>query len=388
MNTYLFQFGIKPDISLAELQALTKNARITQVLPTIFSVDLENDVTARDLQDRLGGTIKVIRHCSYIEQPNPESLLEIVTHTLLAEQADGKIVYAVSELGRDHLPQINAVAVKERLANLGRSAQYKDGSRHGLSAAVLLHKAKLLEIYVISNGESTSVGVTISVQNIDDWTNRDRNKPYADAKKGMLPPKLARMMVNIGLGAVSKEKPILLDPFCGSGTVLIEALASCSKVYGSDLDLDSVKGTRENLEWFCEDYELENTSDISLADSTKVQVDTPVDLIVTEPFLGKPKPNAAHVPNVLRGLEKLYKGSFKNWKHLLTENGVVVMVFPRIEITLESGKIVSYDMHSFVDSLAEMGYTTISKPLVYSRPLAVVQREIFVLRYSTQTKEN
>ncbi len=386
MHTYLFQFGTTPDLSLKELQSLVTNTRVTKILPTVFSADLVDDAEALSLQDRLGGTVKIIKHITQVAEPTPENLLEVITHTLLSEQTTGKIVYAVAELGRDHLPQIDAVAIKTRLANVGRSSQYKDGSRYGLSAAVLLHKSKLLEIYIISNGEATHLGVTLSVQDIDDWTNRDRNKPYADSRKGMLPPKLARMMVNLGLGAVDVQNPVLLDPFCGSGTVLMEALPWCSKVFGADQDPDSVAGTRENLEWFTNCYELENTGVVLLSDATKVLTSEPVDLIVTEPFLGKPKPNPALIPNILRGLEKLYKGCFKNWKKLLKENGVVVMIFPKIEITLESGKTVSYDMHSFIDSLAEMGYTTTSEPLVYARPQAVVQREIYVLRYSTETR--
>ena len=64
---------------------------------------------------------------------------------------------------------------------------------------------------------------------------------------GMLPPKLAQMMINL-----SRETGILptkiYDPCCGLGTVLIEAInMGITDVYGSDLSAKMCSCTEENI---------------------------------------------------------------------------------------------------------------------------------------------
>ncbi|MDY6778140.1 MAG: THUMP domain-containing protein, partial [Candidatus Nanohaloarchaea archaeon] len=59
-----------------------------------------------------------------------------------------------------------------------------------------------------------------------------------------LHPKLARTLVNL---AGVKAGDAVLDPFCGTGGILIEAgLIGCA-VYGSDVSEEMVEGCRENL---------------------------------------------------------------------------------------------------------------------------------------------
>ena len=61
------------------------------------------------------------------------------------------------------------------------------------------------------------------------------DKPYRDMRRGMLPPKLARSLVNLAIGAKSPSDMTILDPFCGTGTVLMEAMLLGTHVVGTDL---------------------------------------------------------------------------------------------------------------------------------------------------------
>jgi tRNA G10 N-methylase Trm11 len=61
--------------------------------------------------------------------------------------------------------------------------------------------------------------VTIACQDIDAYTKRDTSKSR-DMVVGMMPPKLAQIMINL---ATEGRKEIIYDPFCGLGTILIEA---------------------------------------------------------------------------------------------------------------------------------------------------------------------
>ena len=82
------------------------------------------------------------------------------------------------------------------------------------------------------------------------WFKRDRTKPYSDRHKGLLPPKIARILVNLAVGQVDPEGKTLLDPFCGSGTILLEAGVMKMRLFGNDLDPVQTAGAKRNLDFF------------------------------------------------------------------------------------------------------------------------------------------
>ncbi|MBD3262967.1 methyltransferase domain-containing protein [Candidatus Woesearchaeota archaeon] len=62
-----------------------------------------------------------------------------------------------------------------------------------------------------------------------------------------LKPKWARLIINLSR---CKESCVLLDPFCGTGSVLIEAAIIGCKAIGSDLDKRMIKGAKKNLKHY------------------------------------------------------------------------------------------------------------------------------------------
>ena len=386
MHTYYCLLGNTPQLSHIELASVVKNATLTKIQESIIAVDLPSDADAEALLDKLGGTIKIIRHIEVFSKPDDQEIIEAAIKVLTKESSKTKIVYGISEIGRDHLPVFDGIKIKSHLQNLGYSAQYKSGPRAGLPTALLLHKAYVQEIVLIGSNTGTFLGKTIAVQDIDEWTNVDRNKPYSDRKKGMLPPKVARMMVNWALADVPEDgNPVLYDPFCGSGTILLEAMAlGKTKLIGSDLDPDAVTGTRQNIEWYSREKDIVVDAKVHVGEVSKVTPTTEVDLIVTEPYLGKPRPNPAKVPYIIKGLEKLYKGAFKHWATLLADGAQIVIVMPTIEVESKSGKKTVYSLEKFIDSLRNLGYTTTSDPVEYYRSQAIVKRSIYKLQYNKE----
>ena len=95
---------------------------------------------------------------------------------------------------------------------------------------------------------------------------------------GSMSPKLARSMVNL---TMVKPGERLLDPFCGTGGILIEAGIIGSKVVGTDIDPKMVEGTIKNLQ-YCNvmDYE------VFQADVRKLKLDYKVDAVATDPPYG------------------------------------------------------------------------------------------------------
>lgn len=95
---------------------------------------------------------------------------------------------------------------------------------------------------------------------------------------GSMSPKLARCMVNL---THIKKGERLLDPFCGTGGILIEAGIIGTRVVGTDIDPKMVKGTIENLK-YCDinDYE------VFQADVRKLKLPYKVDGVATDPPYG------------------------------------------------------------------------------------------------------
>ena len=95
---------------------------------------------------------------------------------------------------------------------------------------------------------------------------------------GSMSPKLARCMVNLSR---VKKGDLLLDPFCGTGGILIEAGLIGCKVVGSDIYWKMKNGTAINLE-FCgiKDYKTFNL------DVRELKMYEKVASVVTDPPYG------------------------------------------------------------------------------------------------------
>jgi tRNA (guanine10-N2)-dimethyltransferase len=105
---------------------------------------------------------------------------------------------------------------------------------------------------------------------------RPRKKPFFHPSA--MPSKMARCMVNLAHG---KAESLVLDPFCGTGTSLIEASYIGCRAVGVDAQNRMILGTRKNLRFFNISAE-----GLLLADSRKPPF-FKVDCIVTDPPYGR-----------------------------------------------------------------------------------------------------
>ena len=95
---------------------------------------------------------------------------------------------------------------------------------------------------------------------------------------GSMSPKLARCMVNLSR---VKEGQLLLDPFCGTGGILIEAGLIGCKVVGSDIYWKMKNGTAINLDYYgITDYRTFNL------DVRELKMYEKVAAVVTDPPYG------------------------------------------------------------------------------------------------------
>ena len=127
-------------------------------------------------------------------------------------------------------------------------------------------------------------------------------------------PKLARCMVN--LTGVT-EGDLVLDPFCGTGGILIEAGIMGAKVVGTDIDVRMVEGTIKNLN-YCgvKDYE------VFQADAREIELPYNVNAIATDPPYGISASTGGEES------KNLYAQSLVTIEKLLTDDGRLCMATP------------------------------------------------------------
>jgi len=362
---YYFFLGNTPDLSLLELKSLLSSAP-TQLSPLLASYD--GELNLEDIGVRLAGTRKIARTLTSCA---PGQVLSEIA-TILRSLPNKNV--AITDYAELKLTQSEIRGLKDQVDRPLRFVSLDTGE-HEL---VMLAHQHVAELNLIRSGENIIIAHTVWIFDAEDWIRRDRNKPYRDIKRGMLPPKLARMLVNIA--TQGKSGLSLSDPFCGTGTVLTEAtLAGCAPLYGSDTNPAAVTGAEENLLWLKSTFNLPDiTAKFSLTDATHLHsFVSVVDAIVTEPYMGpllddrNPLP-LSKIQDIAKGLDKLYRGCFKSWGKILPVGGRVVMTIPSFAVY---GRVIPTIS---IDTISSLGYNYISS-VAYGKPGAVVIRNITIL---------
>ena len=105
-----------------------------------------------------------------------------------------------------------------------------------------------VELMIIIDGISEHIfwgKRIISKHPRDGWVQRvATERPFF--KPISLDPRLARVALNF---VIRNSETIICDPMCGTGGVLLEGALLNQPMVGIDLDIEMVKGSKENLEW-------------------------------------------------------------------------------------------------------------------------------------------
>ena len=168
-----------------------------------------------------------------------------------------------------------------------------------------------IEIRGLITDSTVYVGLKIDEINRSKFEERKvQNRPFFSPIS--LHPKLACALVN--LSSIKKEET-LLDPFCGTGGILLEAGLIGAKVIGSDIEDKMIDGCKKTLDFYkVKNYKL-YCSDIG--DIGK-HIDK-VDAIVTDLPYGKSTTTKGEKMN------RLYQRAFENLSKLLKKGGRAVI---------------------------------------------------------------
>ena len=372
----LFIPGKNWRLSLAELASFieTRKAkfRVRSFSKEFFVVEIEEEKGGWGIAD-LGGFIKIGDVTATLStesvkeavlQKNKEAKAQISRVIAssgliddLLKTASGKTVFGVSVYCAEKslrpfsrsIQRFVGSTVKRELAGYGKKSKFMGFSRERkqpqLSHIEVLKKNLVenkAEILFCVGKYETFVAATIAVHNPFEFQKRDVDKPV-QRKIFAIPPRLARIMINLAACTAGKA---LLDPFCGVGTILQEALLSKAKAFGVDINRWCIEAARRNMEWLKDEYSLENAEYRVLQGdvhrlSQKIGWEQ-VDCIATEPDLGPPLrqiPTTSYAMRIAGKLEPLYYSLLEEAYKVLKSHGRLVLVSPYIKT--RSGKPVT-----------------------------------------------
>lgn len=389
---YYFVLGTNTALSVAEICQVF-SGRDWQLLAQDFLVgELPASFDADQEIRKLGGVIKIGKIVTVIKSGNDRKLLEKIADIAdqrLASTTGGKFNFGFSSYGKRYFNKKDyGLKLKKYFQDQEISSRFVV-SRENTLSSVVVSQNKLLtrgvEIILAGDGDDILIGETLAVQPFKDLSLRDYGRPARDDLSGMLPPKLAQVMLNLS-GKID-ENTVIIDPFCGSGTVLTEALLmGCKKIFGSDISAVAIESSRKNLSWVREMYKIE-AAEYKLFVKKAEQLSKfikpeSVNAIVTEPYLG-PQRGKIEFQAVVRELEELYTIAIQEFYKILKPGGRVVMVWPLyygerpISPSYEGFEIISV----LPTELKNSQFIRISQrnTIVYGRPGQKVYREIIVL---------
>ena len=400
---YLAVLGRQPEISLAELQAQFKDVHKISNKVAIFKNDQVPDT------NRFGGTLKFAK------------LLTKMPFDYLISLPEGKITLGVSDYSKKpskKRAENEALKLKRTMKKRGRNVRVVPNKTPELSTATSHHnqlgeKPRHVELILVEKTWYLSLGA----QNITAYAKRDQARPARDAKVGMLPPKLAQILIN--LCGPLKPGARVLDPFCGTGVVLQEAALMGYTPYGTDLSERMVEYSKKNLAWLAStagnsanisprsarlaglaDRAIPpvNTGviapvasgninelpavDVSQGDATSYTWSAPIDAVACETYLGPPMstpPVDIKLKTAKQECQTIILGFLKNISTQITPGTPLVLAIPawlRPDNT--------YSHLNILDEIANLGYNVEKNfgrnNLLYARTGQVVAREIIILR--------
>ena len=383
-NVYCFISGKNWKLSLAEITSYF-DARdfpfeVSEFSRSFFTIKTQTPLDAAVIDD-LGGTLKIAQ--TKVSVPT-----EKITEAFLKENkevkrqlkydfpldvfadkmpraASGKSVFGVSVYWADPAfrPAAKAAqrflgsAVKDELKEQDKKTRFmgfpRDRENPQLTPVEVLKQGLVenhAEVLLCIGKKDASIGTTMAVHNPFEFQKRDVDKPVQRKIFG-ISPRIAKIMVNLTHCAPGK---VFLDPFCGVGNILQEALLAKAKVIGVDVNKRCIDASLRNLDWLTQEYSLED------ADYTVLQGDArnlrnkiweEIDCIATEPDLGpalREVPTTPYAEKILENLAPLFNDFLLDAYAVLRQKGFLVLVTPYVKT--RSGKPVTMNIQEMAQA--------------------------------------
>ncbi|MEK6894894.1 MAG: 50S ribosomal protein L11 methyltransferase [Nanoarchaeota archaeon] len=311
---YLFILGRNPELSVKEifsyLSARGLEILSHELIENALLIELEKEI--EDIVDELGGVISI---GEVLTEGNFQDLIKKLDNITLYPGKENKFNYVVwgfcdeeyyYELGGYLRKRFKEEKLKASEKPLTGLMELQSGNK------IKIVGNRVSEQFFLFSSDSKSFyfGKTIYEFNSSDVEKRDMNKPSRRSELA-ISPRMAKIMINL---ARVKENDKIIDPFCGVGIILTEALLKKIKVVGIDFDMNAVEGAAENLLW---NKFNKNEYKLITDDSRKIKINETISALVCEPDFGellRKIPTEANAKKTLKNYEDLMISVINNLK--------------------------------------------------------------------------
>lgn len=381
---YLFLLGRDPKLSKLEISIYFYENKIKYevvVEDDRYLLINTNKLNFKKIQEKLAGTTRIVEIYYQTKEINDVFLNKL-------EYNSKKFNYTISsiDLPKEELEYI-AQLLKDSLKQEKIKAVYKKPKKHGKKENYLTnpnnyYSWKLydgFELFVLVVNNIYYFGKTITCFNPKKNIFKDKNLPK---RKELYSTsfRIADIMVNL-LGE-NKDKTIV-DPFCGTGTYLIEGMLKGYDVIGIDKDPQMCRNSKENIEWIKKRNGINKKYQIINADSSKINFKA--DYSVFEPYMGpflRKTPPESKARKIAKELEKIYFEVFKNLSKNLPKKTKIVCILPEIPKYEGTIKITDnvFFKNGFVIADVKNNKLKLENPVVYNTPDGSrILRKIYLL---------
>ncbi|KCZ73311.1 putative DNA modification methylase [Candidatus Methanoperedens nitroreducens] len=314
--------------ALACLESINADFKVYLRLDGCLVVDLKNDIKriAQVLSKRLSMTRNIIVVLG-IGGAGEEDILDTVSKADIEPEG----TYSIRVRRIKEYSHVNTELMERRIGEIFyRRGAHADLRNPQIQLRVLLTEDKSIFGYIAGSVDRGAFEAR-----------KPHYRPFF--YPGVLMPRLARALVNI-----SKPEEYMLDPFCGTGGILIEAGLIGIKVIGGDIQRKLLLGAKMNLDFYKINYSLmyQDACRMSLCDES-------VDAVVTDPPYGR---SAAIIAE---SLEHLLTCSLKEIHRVLKNGKRAVFVSERKieDLAHEAGfKVVEIHIQRVHKSLTRRVY--------------------------------
>lgn len=399
--------GRQPALGCAEAESLFTAAKVRPVGSTAAVIDI--DPCCLPFY-RLGGSTRLAKLLTTLPTTDWSKIQDFLVRAIpehLAYMPEGKFTLGISAYGfKMPAAKLNAtgLTLKKVARATGRSTRVVQANSLELSSAQVIHNQltgeRAWELLIIADGPQTLIAQTSVVQDIEAYAARDQARPKRDAKVGMLPPKLAQIIINLATGPLtideasgdclvqdSRHRPrdpahTVLDPFCGTGVVLQEALLMGYNVLGTDLEPRMIAYSKENLDWLGTRYTLDASPQLAHGSATSFSWKN-FSTVAAETYLGRPfstLPDPRTLSTVMSTVNNLHKDFLKN---LATQTAPGFRAC--LAVPAWADRSGQFKHLPILDRLEDIGYNRLSfvhvktQDLIYHREGQIVARELVVL---------
>lgn len=367
---YFFILGRNPTLSYAEVVSYLKSHGIAYnvlLFKKNFLVISMGDGIKLNVQD-FGGVMKLGRANVFDTEKELDKFIENYFMDI------GKFTFSI--IGDND--EDNEFEVEDKLMKKFKSEKIKAQVRHNRAALKLqdgdlglLSNADVEFFYQVEESK-IYFGRIEQDYSYSEVKKRDMEKP-ARREELAISPRLAKILINL---SQVREGELLVDPFCGIGVIVQEALLKGINCFGIDKDKYAISGAKKNLAWLAKNFTLKGRARFHVGDSAHMP-DVKIAGVATEPALGELRKKSLWdkaAMQYVQDFERMIIPILQRIKQLKTPEAKIVLTMPLIRQFS-----VSMERITNMTGLKVVQLDDIQMPIKEYREKQYVGREIVVL---------